>query len=75
MAGQGMATEAVAAIADFAFTELAAERLEIWCDVKNERSAAVAQRAGFTLEARLQRNRRNLSGELSDSLCFVLLRA
>ena len=74
MAGQGFATEAAARIADFAFDELAAERVEIWCDAKNERSAAVATRAGFSFEARLQRNRRNTSGKVTDSLCFVRLR-
>lgn len=74
MTGQGFATEAAARIADFAFEQLTAERVEIWCDAKNERSAAVALRAGFAFEARLQRNRRNMSGELTDSLCFVRLR-
>lgn len=74
MAGRGYATEATRRIADFAFTDLGAERVEIWCDARNERSAAVATRAGFTLEARLNRNRRDTGGELSDSLCFVRLR-
>jgi len=74
LVGQGFATEAAARIAHFAFEELAAERVEIWCDAANERSAAVARRAGFALEARVQRNRRNTSGELADSLCFVRLR-
>jgi len=75
MAGHGFATEATRRIADFAFDDLGAERVEIWCDARNERSAAVAMRAGFTLEARLDRNRRDTSGELSDSFCFVRLRA
>ena len=74
LAGQGFATEATVRIAEFAFDELAAVRVEIWCDAANERSAAVAQRAGFGFEARMQRNRRNTTGELADSLCFVRLR-
>lgn len=74
LVGQGFATEAAARIADFAYDELAAERVEIWCDATNDRSAAVARRAGFALEARVQRNRRNTAGELADSLCFVRLR-
>lgn len=74
MTGRGFATEAVRRIARFAFDDLDAERVEIWCDARNERSAAVARRAGFPLEARLNRNRRDTSGELSDSLCFALLR-
>lgn len=75
MAGQGFATEATRRIADFAFDDLGAERVEIWCDARNERSAAVAARAGFEFEARLNRNRIGADGKLSDSLCFVRLRA
>jgi ribosomal-protein-serine acetyltransferase len=74
MAGRGFATEATRCIADFAFDELGAERVEIWCDAANERSAAVAKRAGFTFEARLIRNRRDTAGSLTDSLCFARLR-
>jgi RimJ/RimL family protein N-acetyltransferase len=74
LTGRGLATEATRRIADFAFDDLGAERVEIWCDAHNQRSAAVAQRAGFTFEARLERNRRDTAGELADSLCFVRLR-
>jgi ribosomal-protein-serine acetyltransferase len=74
MAGKGLATEATRRIALFALDDLGAERVEIWCDARNERSAAVAGRAGFTLEARLNRHRRDILGSLSDSLCFVRLR-
>ena len=73
-AGNGLAGEAARRIAGFAFEELDAERVEIWCDARNERSAAVARRAGFDLELRMRRNRRDVAGELSDSLCFVRLR-
>ncbi len=72
--GQGFATEAVRGITDFAFRELEAERLEIWCDPRNERSAAVARRSGFRQEALLRHNERDTAGELCDSLCFGLLR-
>ena len=74
MTGRGFATEATRRIADYAFDELGAERVEIWCDAANERSAAVAERAGFTFEARLVRNRRDTSGGLTDSLCFARVR-
>ena len=73
-AGQGYATEAVRGITAFAFRELGAERLEIWCDARNERSAAVARRAGFRQEALLLHNERDPAGELCDSLGFGLLR-
>ena len=72
--GKGYATEAARRIGEFAFAELGAERVEIWCDADNARSAAVARRAGFELEATMRRSRRNLEGELGDSLCFVKLR-
>src|SRR4051812_8733294 len=49
--GQGYVTEAVNGIADMAFGKLDAVRLEIRCDARNQRSAAVALRAGFALEA------------------------
>jgi ribosomal-protein-serine acetyltransferase len=74
LTGHGFATEATRRIAAFAFHDLGAERVEIWCDSRNERSAAVALRAGFVLEARMSRNRRDMFGELGDSLCFVQLR-
>ena len=71
LTGLGLAGEATRRIADMAFEQLRAERIEIWCDARNERSAAVAQRAGFTLEARLKRSRRDAAGQLADALCFV----
>jgi len=74
MTGHGYATEAARRIAQYAFEDLRAQRVEIWCDARNERSAAVARRAGFTLEARLEHNRLGADGVLSDSLCFVRLR-
>jgi RimJ/RimL family protein N-acetyltransferase len=72
--GRGYATEAVRGITAFAFQHVGAERLEIWCDQRNERSAAVARRAGFTQDALQRHNSRNTAGELCDSLGFGLLR-
>lgn len=73
--GQGYVTEAVLGVVDFAFRELNAERLEIQCDASNVRSAAVARRAGFVLEAHQKREARNhYNGELRDTLLFALLR-
>jgi len=54
MSGQGYITEAVNGITRFAFETLNARRVEIRCDVQNERSAAVARRAGYTLEGTLR---------------------
>ena len=74
MTGRGYATEATRRIADFAFEDLGAERMEIWCDARNERSATVARRAGFRLETTMRRHRRGTDGTLADSLCFVRFR-
>lgn len=70
--GQGYMTEAVTAITHFAIHTLGARRVEIRCDARNERSVAVARRAGFTLEATLrQEQRHHLTGELRDTLIFA----
>ncbi len=71
-AGQGYITEAVNGITRFAFEQLGAERVEIRCDVKNVRSAAVARRAGYTLEGTFHRDARDHhSGELRDTFIFA----
>lgn len=74
MRGQGYMTEAVNGITAFAFHMLQAERVEIRCDSNNDRSAAVAQRAGYALEARLHHDGRSTDGELRDTLIFAKLR-
>lgn len=73
-AGQGYITEAVNGIAAFAFATLGAQRVEIRCDVKNERSAAVARRAGFTLEGTFHSDARDPFGELRDTYIFARIR-
>lgn len=71
-AGQGYITEAVRGIANFAFDTLGARRVEIRCDAQNERSAAVARRAGFELEATLRsEGRHHVTGGLRDTLVFA----
>jgi ribosomal-protein-serine acetyltransferase len=71
-ARHGYATEAVEGIARWAFEVLGAHRVEIRCDVDNERSAGVARRAGFVHEATLANDRRHpRTGKLSDTLVFV----
>lgn len=74
-AGQGYITEAVRGITDFAFDILGAERVEIRCDALNERSAAVARRASYPLEATLRHEaRHHETGALRDTLIFARLR-
>ncbi|KYD10211.1 GNAT family N-acetyltransferase [Heyndrickxia sporothermodurans] len=52
--GKGYMTEAVKGIADFAFRELGARRVEIRCDEKNVKSRAIPERLEFTLEGILK---------------------
>ncbi len=74
-AGQGYITEAVDAIARFACDVISAHRVEIRCDERNGRSAAVARRAGFTLEGILRNEARaHLSLELRNTMVFARLR-
>jgi ribosomal-protein-serine acetyltransferase len=72
-AGQGYITEAVRGITRFAFETLGARRVEIRCDAHNERSQAVAKRAGYKLEATLHSHSLTPDGELRDTLIFVRL--
>ncbi len=53
-AGRGIVTEAVRAFTDFAFTRLALHRCEVHCAEPNTRSARVAERAGYVLDALLK---------------------
>ncbi|GAA2514135.1 GNAT family N-acetyltransferase [Streptomyces gobitricini] len=52
--GHGYATEAVLALARWAFTELGCLRLEWRAQVGNRGSRAVAEKAGFTVEGTLR---------------------
>lgn len=72
--GHGYMTEAVRALAEMCFDALSAQRLEIRCDERNHASAAVARRAGFTLEARMPRKARANDGSLATILLFARLR-
>lgn len=70
--GQGYMTEAVQGITEFAFHVLKAKRVEIRCDVLNERSASVAQRLNFPLEGVLRcEDRHHISGDLRDTMIFA----
>lgn len=72
--GRGLMTEAVIGIKDFAFRELSARRVEIRCDARNEKSSAVARRAGFELEGCLRHDARDHNGALRDTFIFSLVR-
>ena len=62
MSGQGYITEAVNGITRFAFETLNARRVEIRCDARNERSAAVARRAGYVQDGTLRHDDMDIEG-------------
>jgi len=61
-------------MATLAFRDLGADRVEIWCDARHERSAAVARRLGFLLDGTLPNHVRATDGTLATGLCFGLAR-
>lgn len=70
--GRGYMTEAVDRITNFAFNELKARRVEIRCDVRNEKSRAIPERLGFTLEGILKNDGMSADGkELRDTCVFA----
>ena len=68
---QGYASEAVRAIAEFAFNVLAARRVEIRMDETNRASQRVAERAGFKVEAILSAFSRDHHGVLRDTRIYA----
>lgn len=73
--GKGLMTDAVRLITDFAFDHLWANRVEIRCDARNERSAAVPRRLGFTQEAHLRWHGTFVNDTVRDTLIFSLIRS
>lgn len=71
--GYGYMHEALSALLDYAFTELNLNRAEADSDSRNQRSAHLIDRLGFTKEG-LFRERCIVDGEVSDSAMYGLLR-
>ena len=71
--GNGYVTDAVRLLCKMAFEHLGAARVFIRCAAANERSAAVARRAGFLYEGRLRNDIRDSQGQLHDSLIFSMV--
>ena len=70
--GQGLATEMVQALVDFAFNPFKAARVQIVTQVGNLASRRVAEKSGFVLEATLKNYCvDSLSGKPSDDWIFV----
>lgn len=70
---QGLATEVAAALTKIAFEIHDVARVEIHCDPKNFRSAAVPQKLGFVYEATLRQRIEDHTGQKRDSMIWTLL--
>lgn len=73
--GHGYITQAVHLLTDCAFNVLRANRVELFCDALNTRSATVAERVGFKREGLLRNDSLARDGTLRDSLLFSLVPA
>ncbi|MEY8462391.1 GNAT family N-acetyltransferase [Streptococcus merionis] len=71
--GNGYVPEAVAALIEVAFTVLNLHKVEIRCYSHNQQSQRVAEKLGFTLEARI-RDRKDVTGNRCDELAYGLLK-
>lgn len=71
--GHGYMTEAVQLLTHYAFSSLAANRVEIRCDERNVRSAAIPRRLGFIQEARMRNHMVTPDGTLRTTLVFALI--
>jgi RimJ/RimL family protein N-acetyltransferase len=71
--GHGYMREAVSLLAAFAARDLLASRLEIRCDARNARSAAVAESLGFKREGHIRNGLHTPTGGMRDTLIFGLV--
>ena len=70
--GEGLMTEAINAITQYAFKQLKVKRIAITCDIDNTRSKKIAERLNYSLEGVLKSHRRKpIGGALSDTLIFA----
>lgn len=73
--GKGYTTEAVQGLTDFAFQTLGANRVEIRCDAKNEKSRAIPERLNYSLEGVLRNDSVQIGGnELRDTCVYAKVR-
>jgi len=71
--GQGLMTEALRALADWALDDLGMQRIDVWTDAANSASRALCERAGFELEGVLRQERVDPDGMLRDTCVYALL--
>lgn len=72
--GRGYATEAVRAVIDYGFRDLALNRVHAECHGDNPASRRVLEKAGLTYEGRLRQHSFRL-GRFADKLQFGILRS
>ncbi|RKV77218.1 MAG: N-acetyltransferase [Streptococcus sp.] len=72
--GRGYVSEAARALIDLAFKELNLHKIELSCFGYNLQSQRVAEKLGFTLEARI-RDRKDAQGNRCDDLRYGLLKS
>ena len=72
--GLGYVPEAACALINLAFRELDLHKIELVCFGYNVQSQRIAEKLGFTLEARI-RDRKDVQGNRCDSLIYGLLRS
>ncbi|HEY3536804.1 MAG TPA: GNAT family N-acetyltransferase [Trinickia sp.] len=69
--GQGLVTEAVSGLLDFAKSRLGARRIAAFVDERNVRSLRVCERAGMQLEGVLRYERIDPDGTLRDTCVYA----
>jgi RimJ/RimL family protein N-acetyltransferase len=70
--GRGLATEAAAALTHAGLAVEGIDRIEIHCDPRNQASAAVPRKLGYTHEATLRRRLRDADGAPRDVMIWTL---
>lgn len=71
-ANKGLATESTAALTRVAFEINSAERVEIRCDPRNQASARVAEKLGYTHRSTFYRNQTDSEGFVRDTMVWSL---
>jgi RimJ/RimL family protein N-acetyltransferase len=71
--GNGYVSEAMRLITEYLFAHLGAQRVEIHCHERNQRSAAVARRPGFQQGGCLRNSALAAAGVLKNMLIFSLV--
>ena len=73
--GQGLMTEAVRAVIRYAFEELEGiDLLSVFHSPDNARTRRVIEKCGFTYEITLENAHTDYDGQVSDSVCYRLMK-